>query len=114
SSRLLQVTVSPAAISSVAGANLKFSIWTAAVAATARKSWRALYFIPGYSPGRAVWIGGQKSLPGSWQDWGATHRQTGRPAMNFDIPRDIAAYLVELDEFIEREIKPLENKDDNI
>ena len=28
--------------------------------------------------------------------------------MNFDIPADIAAYLVELDEFIEREIKPLE------
>jgi acyl-CoA dehydrogenase len=34
--------------------------------------------------------------------------------MNFDIPKDIAAYLVELDEFIEREIKPLENKNDNI
>jgi len=34
--------------------------------------------------------------------------------MNFDIPRDIAAYLLELDEFIEREIKPLENSDDNI
>ncbi len=34
--------------------------------------------------------------------------------MNFDIPRDIAAYLLELDEFIEREIKPLENRNDNI
>jgi len=34
--------------------------------------------------------------------------------MNFDIPRDIAAYLVELDEFIEREIKPLEQRDDNV
>ncbi|MFI5315571.1 MAG: acyl-CoA dehydrogenase family protein [Myxococcota bacterium] len=34
--------------------------------------------------------------------------------MNFDIPKDIAAYLVELDEFIEREIKPLENSNDNI
>jgi len=34
--------------------------------------------------------------------------------MDFDIPRDIADYLIELDEFIEREIKPLENKDDNI
>jgi len=34
--------------------------------------------------------------------------------MNFDIPRDIAAYLLELDEFIEREIKPLENSNDNI
>ncbi|MBM4335302.1 MAG: acyl-CoA dehydrogenase family protein [Deltaproteobacteria bacterium] len=34
--------------------------------------------------------------------------------MDFDIPRDLAAYLVELDEFIEREIKPLEQRDDNI
>ena len=34
--------------------------------------------------------------------------------MDFDIPQDIADYLVELDDFIEREIKPLENKDDNI
>ena len=34
--------------------------------------------------------------------------------MNFDIPGDIAAYLDELDDFIEKEIKPLENQDDNI
>jgi len=34
--------------------------------------------------------------------------------MNFDIPDDIAALLVELDDFIEREIKPLEQQDDNI
>ncbi|MCU1501801.1 MAG: acyl-CoA dehydrogenase [Ilumatobacteraceae bacterium] len=34
--------------------------------------------------------------------------------MNFDIPEDIAALLVELDDFIEREIKPLEQQDDNI
>ncbi len=34
--------------------------------------------------------------------------------MDFNIPKDIADYLVELDRFIEREIKPLENKDDNI
>ncbi len=34
--------------------------------------------------------------------------------MNFDIPADLAAYLLELDEFIEREIKPLEQRDDNI
>ncbi len=34
--------------------------------------------------------------------------------MDFDIPRDLAAYLVELDEFIEREIKPLEQQNDNI
>jgi acyl-CoA dehydrogenase len=34
--------------------------------------------------------------------------------MDFDIPRDIAAYLEELDAFIEREIKPLEQQDDNV
>jgi alkylation response protein AidB-like acyl-CoA dehydrogenase len=34
--------------------------------------------------------------------------------MNFDIPPEIAAYLKELDDFIEREIKPLEQKNDNI
>ncbi len=34
--------------------------------------------------------------------------------MNHDIPEDLAAYLVELDEFIDREIKPLEEQDDNI
>ena len=34
--------------------------------------------------------------------------------MNFDIPEELAAYLDELDAFIEREIKPLENQDDNI
>ena len=34
--------------------------------------------------------------------------------MNFDIPRDTASYLLELDEFIQREIKPLEQKDDNV
>ena len=34
--------------------------------------------------------------------------------MDFDIPQDLADYLVELDEFIEREIKPLEQQDDNI
>jgi alkylation response protein AidB-like acyl-CoA dehydrogenase len=33
--------------------------------------------------------------------------------MDFDVPRDIAAYLLELDEFIEREIRPLEREDDN-
>ena len=30
--------------------------------------------------------------------------------MDFDIPADIAAYLRELDQFIDREIKPLEGK----
>ena len=34
--------------------------------------------------------------------------------MNFDLPQELADYLVELDDFIEREIKPLEAKDDNI
>ena len=34
--------------------------------------------------------------------------------MDFDLPKDLADYLVELDEFIEREIKPIENADDNI
>ncbi|MEC9097717.1 MAG: acyl-CoA dehydrogenase, partial [Pseudomonadota bacterium] len=34
--------------------------------------------------------------------------------MDFDIPEDIQNYLDELDKFIENEIKPLENKDDNI
>ena len=34
--------------------------------------------------------------------------------MDFELPPDLAAYLVELDDFIEREIKPLEQADDNI
>ncbi len=34
--------------------------------------------------------------------------------MNFDLPADLAAYLKTLDDFIEREIKPLEQEDDNI
>ena len=34
--------------------------------------------------------------------------------MDFEIPQDLADYLVELDDFIEREIKPLEQQDDNI
>ena len=34
--------------------------------------------------------------------------------MDFEIPADLAGYLVELDEFIEREIRPLEQSDDNI
>jgi alkylation response protein AidB-like acyl-CoA dehydrogenase len=34
--------------------------------------------------------------------------------VDFDLPEDLAAYLDELDEFIEREIKPLEQQDDNI
>ncbi|MFP6656168.1 MAG: acyl-CoA dehydrogenase family protein, partial [Myxococcota bacterium] len=34
--------------------------------------------------------------------------------MNFDIRKDLRAYLDELDAFIEREIRPLEEADDNI
>jgi acyl-CoA dehydrogenase len=34
--------------------------------------------------------------------------------MDFDIPADLASYLNELDDFIEREIRPLEQQDDNI
>ena len=34
--------------------------------------------------------------------------------MDFDLPPELTAYLAELDEFIEREIKPLEQQDDNI
>src|SRR5215510_11554393 len=34
--------------------------------------------------------------------------------MDFDLPQDLVDYLDELDRFIEREIKPLEQQDDNI
>ncbi len=34
--------------------------------------------------------------------------------MDFDIPADLQAYLAELDDFIEREIRPLEQSDDNM
>ena len=34
--------------------------------------------------------------------------------MDFDIPADLAAYLIELDAFVEAEIRPLEQQDDNI
>jgi acyl-CoA dehydrogenase len=34
--------------------------------------------------------------------------------MDFDIPADLIAYLAELDQFIEAEIRPLERQDDNI
>ena len=33
---------------------------------------------------------------------------------DFELPKDLVAYLAELDEFIEREIRPLEEADDNI
>lgn len=34
--------------------------------------------------------------------------------MLFEIPSEITAYVAELDDFIEREIKPIEQRDDNI
>jgi acyl-CoA dehydrogenase len=34
--------------------------------------------------------------------------------VDFDIPKDLTDYLAELDDFIEREIRPLEQQDDNI
>jgi acyl-CoA dehydrogenase len=34
--------------------------------------------------------------------------------MNFEIPNDVKAYLDVLDDFIEKEIKPIEQRDDNI
>ena len=34
--------------------------------------------------------------------------------MDLELPPDLVTYLAELDEFIEREIKPLEASDDNI
>ncbi len=34
-------------------------------------------------------------------------------AVDFELPADLVAYLAELDDFIEREIKPLEEQDDN-
>jgi acyl-CoA dehydrogenase len=34
--------------------------------------------------------------------------------VDLDLPEDLVAYLAELDDFIEREIKPLEEQDDNI
>ena len=34
--------------------------------------------------------------------------------MDFEIPTELADYLKQLDDFIEREIKPLEQADDNI
>jgi acyl-CoA dehydrogenase len=34
--------------------------------------------------------------------------------MDFDIPADLVAYLAELDEFIDAQIRPLERQDDNI
>ena len=34
--------------------------------------------------------------------------------MDFDLPEDLVAYLDELDRFIDEEIRPLEEQDDNV
>src|SRR5215467_11696775 len=44
----------------------------------------------------------------------ARHRTLTGAAVDFEIPAELAAYLAELDAFIEREIRPLEQADDNI
>src|SRR5215831_16054339 len=42
-------------------------------------------------------------------------RRPGRIAgMDFELPKDLVDYLDELDDFIEREIRPLERENDNI
>src|SRR5436853_1338521 len=41
-------------------------------------------------------------------------RKLGRSALDFNLPADLVGYLDELDGFIAREIKPLEEADDNI
>src|SRR6202044_1402249 len=45
--------------------------------------------------------------------WAAVGRPRGG-SLDFEIPADLAGYLGELDEFIEREIRPLEQQNDNI
>src|SRR5258706_5868013 len=39
---------------------------------------------------------------------------SGETALDFALPADLVAYLAELDRFIAREIKPIEEADDNI
>src|SRR3981081_343393 len=41
-------------------------------------------------------------------------RLSGETALDFSLPADLVAYLAELDQFIAREIKPIEQADDNI
>src|SRR4051794_9986187 len=45
---------------------------------------------------------------------GFREHRVKEPEVDFDLPQELADYLVELDEFIEREIKPLEQENDNI
>src|SRR5260370_16794437 len=42
------------------------------------------------------------------------NKTSGRTALDFALPADLVAYLAELDQFIAREIKPIEAADDNI
>ena len=62
---------------------------------------------------RAVNQGRVRDIP-----WKGRRRIEGkvrkRDTMNFDIPEDLQNYLSVLDDFIEAEIKPLENENDNI
>src|SRR3954467_8342518 len=52
---------------------------------------------------------------GSAPDLSAVPADTPRvPNVDFELDKDLADYLAELDDFIEREIKPLEQQDDNI
>src|SRR5258706_16121555 len=43
-----------------------------------------------------------------------TRTTPGRIALDFALPADLVAYLAEIDRFIAREIKPIEEADDNI
>jgi alkylation response protein AidB-like acyl-CoA dehydrogenase len=43
-----------------------------------------------------------------------TLSEAGRKIVDFEIPADLAGYLSELDEFIELQIRPLEQQDDNV
>ncbi len=45
---------------------------------------------------------------------GSTNETEQEQAMDFELPAELTSYLHELDEFIEAEIKPLEQADDNI
>src|SRR5690606_9552331 len=48
--------------------------------------------------------------PAAWRTGEPRHQET---SMDFDLPQDLADYLAELDDFIEREIQPLQEADDN-
>jgi hypothetical protein len=55
------------------------------------------------------------SLDSSGRAVNFLRKRRGEAGMTlFEIPKDITDYLAELDDFIEREIKPIEQRDDNI